>query len=76
MRDYYLADISGGGLYYGNINEVTNEPDGLIAQSVANGLPVVYVAMNYRLNGEFPISSDTWQQDSAVLIRFQSLASL
>lgn len=45
-------------MYYGNINEVTNEPDGLVLQSVANGLPVVYVAMNYRLNGEYASSSD------------------
>lgn len=37
-------------MWNGNINERTNEPDGLIVQSVANGLPVVYVAMNYRLN--------------------------
>lgn len=42
-----------GGLFTGHINERTNEPDALIAESVANGLPVVYVAMNYRLNSEF-----------------------
>lgn len=29
-----------------------NEPDALVAESVANGQPVVYVAMNYRLNSE------------------------
>lgn len=45
-----LKDIYGGGLWNGNINERTTEPDGLIVQSVANGHPVVYVAMNYRLN--------------------------
>lgn len=45
-----MVYIYGGGLWNGNINERTNEPDGLIAQSVANGLPIVYVAMNYRLN--------------------------
>lgn len=45
-----FEDIYGGGLWNGNINERTNEPDGLIVQSVANGLPVIYVAMNYRLN--------------------------
>ncbi|KAJ6466845.1 Alpha/Beta hydrolase protein [Mycena sanguinolenta] len=45
-----MVYIYGGGLWDGNINERTNEPDGLILQSVANGLPVVYVAMNYRLN--------------------------
>lgn len=37
-------------MWNGNINERTNEPDGLIVQSVANGLPIIYVAMNYRLN--------------------------
>ncbi|THV00542.1 alpha/beta-hydrolase [Dendrothele bispora CBS 962.96] len=42
--------IYGGGLFSGHINERTNEPDALILQSVANGLPVVFVAMNYRLN--------------------------
>ncbi|THV00531.1 alpha/beta-hydrolase [Dendrothele bispora CBS 962.96] len=42
--------IYGGGLYNGHINERTNEPDALVLQSVANGLPVVFVAMNYRLN--------------------------
>ncbi|CAN8106047.1 unnamed protein product [Discula destructiva] len=45
-----MVYIYGGGLWNGNINERTNEPDGPIVQSVANGLPVVYVAMNYRLN--------------------------
>ncbi|KAF5346951.1 hypothetical protein D9758_010128 [Tetrapyrgos nigripes] len=42
--------IYGGGLFNGHINERTNEPDALILQSVANGLPVIFVAMNYRLN--------------------------
>ncbi|ROV91945.1 hypothetical protein VSDG_07593 [Cytospora chrysosperma] len=45
-----LVWIYGGSLWNGNINERTNEPDGLIVQSVANGLPVVFVAMNHRLN--------------------------
>lgn len=48
-----IVYIYGGGLWNGNINERTNEPDGLVLESVRNGLPVVYVAMNYRLNGEF-----------------------
>lgn len=51
-----MVYIYGGGLWNGNINERTNEPDGLILESVKNGLPVVYVAMNYRLNGEFFVS--------------------
>ncbi|GME26217.1 Carboxylesterase type B [Neofusicoccum parvum] len=45
-----MVFVHGGGLFNGNINEVTNEPDGLVYESVWNGLPVVYVAMNYRLN--------------------------
>ncbi|KAJ8092660.1 hypothetical protein PM082_006988 [Marasmius tenuissimus] len=45
-----MVFIYGGGLFSGGINDPTNEPDGLILQSVENGLPVVHVAMNYRLN--------------------------
>ncbi|EKG17208.1 Carboxylesterase type B [Macrophomina phaseolina MS6] len=45
-----MVYIYGGGLFTGHINERTNEPDALVAESVANRLPVVYVAMNYRLN--------------------------
>ncbi|EEB95183.1 hypothetical protein MPER_05889, partial [Moniliophthora perniciosa FA553] len=40
--------IYGGSLYNGNINDGIYEPDGLILQSVDNGLPVIFVAMNYR----------------------------
>uniref|UniRef100_A0A0W0F2A9 Carboxylic ester hydrolase n=1 Tax=Moniliophthora roreri TaxID=221103 RepID=A0A0W0F2A9_MONRR len=39
-----------GSLYTGSINEPINDPESLVAQSVSNGLPVLYVAMNYRLN--------------------------
>ncbi|KAF5346958.1 hypothetical protein D9758_010114 [Tetrapyrgos nigripes] len=42
--------VYGGGLFNGHINGRTNEPDALILESVANGLPVIFVAMNYRLN--------------------------
>ncbi|KAL0063547.1 hypothetical protein AAF712_009556 [Marasmius tenuissimus] len=45
-----MVYIYGGSLFTGSINDPTNEPDGLILQSVENGLPVVHVAMNYRLN--------------------------
>ncbi|KAK7539765.1 putative lipase [Phyllosticta citribraziliensis] len=45
-----MVYIYGGSLFSGNINDPTANPDGLILQSVENGLPVVYVAMNYRLN--------------------------
>ncbi|KAE9367282.1 alpha/beta-hydrolase [Stipitochalara longipes BDJ] len=42
--------IYGGGLNSGSANARTTAPDGLIRQSVENRLPVLYVAMNYRLN--------------------------
>ncbi|KAF2083610.1 alpha/beta-hydrolase [Saccharata proteae CBS 121410] len=45
-----MVYIYGGGLFDGNINERTASPNGLILESVANGFPLIYVAMNYRLN--------------------------
>lgn len=41
--------IHGGGFWSGANNEPTTSPDGLILESVENGLPVLYVAINYRL---------------------------
>ncbi|EEB90974.1 hypothetical protein MPER_10745, partial [Moniliophthora perniciosa FA553] len=38
------------GLYTGSINDEMYDPDELILQSVDNGLPVIFVAMNYRLS--------------------------
>lgn len=54
-RDGVVFDITDcciGSLFSGNINDPTADPGGLIQQSVDNGLPVVYVAMNYRLNSK------------------------
>jgi hypothetical protein len=41
-----------GGLSYGSANDPSTAPDGLVLQSVENGLPVLHVAMNYRLNSK------------------------
>lgn len=41
--------IHGGSFWSGQNSEVTVEPDGLILESVENGLPIVHVALNYRL---------------------------
>lgn len=41
--------IHGGGFWSGANNEPTTAPDGLVLESVENGLPVISVAMNYRL---------------------------
>ncbi|KAI1176047.1 putative lipase [Nemania sp. FL0916] len=44
-----LVWIHGGSFWYGQNREVTNAPDGMVLESVANGLPVIVVAVNYRL---------------------------
>ncbi|KAI0392809.1 putative lipase [Xylariaceae sp. FL0594] len=41
--------IHGGGFWGGQNREATTSPDGLVRESVRNGLPVVSVAINYRL---------------------------
>ncbi|KAF1847553.1 alpha/beta-hydrolase [Cucurbitaria berberidis CBS 394.84] len=41
--------IHGGGFWSGANTEPTTAPDGLIHQSVENGLPIIHVAINYRL---------------------------
>ncbi|KAL0576555.1 hypothetical protein V5O48_005419 [Marasmius crinis-equi] len=45
-----MVFIHGGGNINGHIYDRTYNPEGLIRQSVANGKPVMYVAMNYRLS--------------------------
>ncbi|KAK6957986.1 hypothetical protein Daesc_000778 [Daldinia eschscholtzii] len=44
-----LVWIYGGGFWSGQNREITTAPDGMILESVANGLPIIHVAMNYRL---------------------------
>ncbi|KOS17925.1 Lipase 4 [Escovopsis weberi] len=44
-----MAWIVGGGFWVGRAQDYYTAPDDLIAQSVGNGLPVIHVAMNYRL---------------------------
>lgn len=41
--------IHGGSFWSGQNSEITVAPDGLILESVENGLPIVHVALNYRL---------------------------
>ncbi|KAI8945082.1 putative lipase [Xylaria longipes] len=41
--------IYGGGFWSGQNREATTAPDGMVRESVANGLPVIMVAINYRL---------------------------
>ncbi|KAF2821431.1 alpha/beta-hydrolase [Ophiobolus disseminans] len=50
--------IHGGSFWYGSNMEPTTAPDGLIRQSIANGLPVIHVRLNYRL-GFFGFAQST-----------------
>lgn len=44
--------IYGGGLFSGTAYQRVQTGEGLVSESVKNGLPVIYVAMNYRLNSK------------------------
>ncbi|KAJ7730448.1 putative lipase [Mycena metata] len=44
-----IAWIYGGGFSSGFNEEQSTAPDGMILESVQNGLPIIHVAMNYRL---------------------------
>jgi len=50
--------IYGGSFWVGTNGEPTTRPDGLVLESVQNGLPVIHVAINYRLGGERAFVSD------------------
>lgn len=47
-----MVYIYGGSFYVGSSQALLTSPDGLILQSVENGLPVIHVGMNYRLGGK------------------------
>jgi carboxylesterase type B len=44
--------IYGGSFWVGTNGEPTTRPDGLVLESIQNGLPVIHVAINYRLGGQ------------------------
>ncbi|KAK3903645.1 Alpha/Beta hydrolase protein [Staphylotrichum tortipilum] len=44
-----MVYIHGGSFWAGNNHDPNIQPDGLVLESVRNGLPVMHVAMNYRL---------------------------
>lgn len=44
-----LIFIHGGSFWSGQNCEITTQPDGMILESISNGLPIIHVRMNYRL---------------------------
>lgn len=44
-----LVFIHGGSFWIGQNREITNAPDGMILESVQNGLPIIHVHIQYRL---------------------------
>ncbi|KAH9887494.1 putative lipase [Xylariomycetidae sp. FL2044] len=44
-----MVYIHGGSFWTGQNGEITTRPDGMILESIENSLPVIHVAMNYRL---------------------------
>ena len=43
--------IHGGSFWSGQSQEIAIRPDGMVLESIQNGLPIIHVAMNYRLGG-------------------------
>jgi carboxylesterase type B len=48
--------IYGGSFWQGSNSEAAEAPDGLILESIENGLPVLHVAMNYRIGRTYSSS--------------------
>ncbi|MCJ1387085.1 hypothetical protein MMC17_010214 [Xylographa soralifera] len=45
-----MVFIYGGGYSIGQIYDTLYTPDGLVTRSILNGSPIIFVAMNYRVN--------------------------
>jgi carboxylesterase type B len=45
--------IHGGSFWAGNNHDPTILPDGMVLESVRNGLPIIHVALNYRLGCKY-----------------------
>ncbi|KAF2962788.1 hypothetical protein GQX73_g10779 [Xylaria multiplex] len=53
-----MVFIYGGSFFGGQNREASTSPDGIVSESVSNGLPVIMVAINYRL-GLFGFAQST-----------------
>ncbi len=61
-----MVYIHGGGFWASDNHDPNTLPDGLILESVQNGLPVIHVAMNYRLGCESLLSTHTCTQHGRI----------
>jgi carboxylesterase type B len=50
-----MVYIHGGSFWTGQNQEATIQPDSMVLESVYNGMPIIHVAMNYRLGGKWLI---------------------
>ena len=54
-----MVYIHGGSFWAGQNSELNIRPDGMILESLENGLPIIHVAMNYRLGCKSTV--DSWR---------------
>lgn len=72
--------IHGGSFWVGSNGEPTTSPDGLILESIQNELPVIHIAINYRLGcrWDFNLLNDfrtNWRFSQSLDLRNQNLWS-
>lgn len=46
-----MVYVHGGSFWVGSNQEATTNPDGLVLQSIEAQIPIIHVAINYRLGG-------------------------
>ena len=61
----HLTNHETGSFWWGSNVEPTFKPDGLVRQSVEGGVPVIHVAMNYRLGFFGFAQSDSLRQEGS-----------
>lgn len=58
-----MVTIYGGGYWVGHNQDPRWHADNMVKESVANGRPIIHVAMNYRLGGEYTPPSQKAKRD-------------
>lgn len=52
-----MVFVHGGSFWVGSNQEATTTPDGLVLQSIEAQIPIIHVAINYRLGGKYAADS-------------------